>query len=84
MINSTDRHLIGKNLKLKCISSATIKIDTVAVKHGGDLFLSMPRSILIRGQASAIVLGEKACQNVMSTKHLDGSSKVDAIELSDF
>jgi hypothetical protein len=84
MINSTDRHLIGKNLKLRSVFFCNDKD-----RHGccqtcfGDLFLSMPR-YTNQGQASAIVLGEKASQNVMSTKHLDGSSKVDAIELSDF
>lgn len=83
-IDKKDRHLIGKELNLRSVFFCKHPD-----RHGccstcfGDLYLSTPR-MTNQGQASAIILGEKASQNVMSTKHLDGSSKVDAIELSDF
>ena len=83
-IGKNDRHLIGKELKLRSLFFCKHPD-----RHGccatcfGDLFLSTPK-YTNQGQTSAIVLGEKASQNVMSTKHLDGSSKVDAIELSEF
>lgn len=82
--NRTDRHLIGKELKIRSLFFCRHPD-----RHGccatcfGDLHLSTPR-MTNQGQTSAIILGEKASQNVMSTKHLDGSSKVDPIELSDF
>lgn len=83
-IAKSDRHLIGKELKIR--SPLFCKDPD---RHGccstcfGDLYHSIPK-FTNQGHASSIILGEKASQNVMSTKHLDGSSKVDALELSDF
>jgi hypothetical protein len=48
----------------------------------GDLALSIPRGTNI-GFVAATVLCEIMSQNVLSTKHLDGSSTVDAVELSE-
>lgn len=49
----------------------------------GDLALSVPRGTNI-GHVSATALCEQASQRVLSVKHEDGSSSVDAIELSEF
>lgn len=83
-VTKTDRHLIGKDLKIRSVLFCKLRDrHSCCSTCFGDLYLSMPK-YTNQGHASSIILGEKASQNVMSTKHLDGSSKVDAIELSDF
>ena len=49
----------------------------------GDLALSVPKGTNI-GHVSATALCEQASQRVLSVKHEDGSSSVDAIELSEY
>lgn len=83
-IKSDDRHLIGKTIKmrsaLKCNHPDHYGVCSTCF---GKLADSIPSQTNI-GAVSATVLGEKITQNVLSTKHLDGSSKVDGVEFTEY
>lgn len=82
-ITRADRHLIGKTLKIRSILFCQLHDNHSRCSTCfGNLFLSIPKHTN-QGHLSSTILGEKASQNVMSTKHLDGSSKIDDIELSE-
>lgn len=83
-VKSSDRHLIGQEVNFRSVLYCQHKDNYGCCSTCfGDLFLSIPEDTN-QGHVSSTILGEKASQNVMSTKHLDGSSKVDTIELNDY
>lgn len=83
-IKEGDRHLVGEVLNLRtpfgCIHPHR---QTVCETCYGETAYSIPHGT-IPGQVAAISIGEKVSQLVLSTKHVDGSSKVDDINLGDF
>lgn len=83
-IRKKDRHLIGKSLKIRSV----IKCEHpdhygVCQVCYGKLADSHPENTNI-GHLASIVVGEKTSQNVLSTKHLDMSTRVDEFILDDF
>jgi hypothetical protein len=83
-ISSTDQHLAGQILQLRtpfgCIHPDR---QTVCEACYGELSHSIPDGT-VPGHIAAISIGEKTSQLVLSTKHVDGSSKVDDIDLGEF
>ncbi len=83
-VRETDRQLIGSIIKLrsslKCRHPDSYGICSTCF---GTLANSIPKFTNM-GHISATVMCEKISQNVLSTKHLDGSSKVDDFIISDF
>lgn len=83
-ITPNDRHLIGKIIKirsvLKCHHPDPYGVCEVCF---GALSDSIPDNTNL-GHASVTVMCEKISQNVLSTKHLDGSSKVDDFIIGEF
>lgn len=83
-INLNDKHLIGRTLKLRtvihCCHPDPYGICSTCF---GELALSVPENTNI-GQMCCTSLAQKSSQNVLSVKHLDGSSVVDGIILSSF
>lgn len=82
-IRKDDRHLVGNLLELrsalKCKHSDSYG---VCEKCYGKIAESLPEGTNI-GHFSSTNVGEKISQSVLSVKHLDGSSKVDDLEISD-
>lgn len=83
-ISRSDRHLVGKTVQLRSVFYCK-HTDNFGVCSTcfGDLSLSVP-NWTNQGHVSSTILGERASQNVLSTKHLDGSSKVDEIEIGEY
>lgn len=81
MIKKTDKHLIGKTLKLRSVLHCSHK-DPYGVCSTcfGELSFSVPRNTNL-GQYTSTSLASKSSQNVLSTKHLDGSSSIESITL---
>tara|TARA_B100000700_G_scaffold154615_2_gene171611 strand:- start:10157 stop:12112 length:1956 start_codon:yes stop_codon:yes gene_type:complete len=83
-IKKGDRHLVGQVINLRtpfgCVHPDR---QTVCEKCFGETAYSIPWNT-IPGQVAAISIGEKVSQLVLSTKHVDGSSKVDSIDLGEF
>lgn len=84
VLKRTDRHLVGKTLQLRTLRYCR---DTdpagVCSTCFGDLALSIPRKTNL-GHVCATALCEETSQRILSTKHLDGSSAVDDIILTDY
>lgn len=82
-IGPTDHHLIGQTLQLRtpfgCIHPDR---QTVCETCYGQLAHSIPDGT-VPGHIAAISIGEKTSQLVLATKHVDGSSKVDDIDLGE-
>ena len=82
IIGIDDTHLIGKTLKIRsvnhCMCPDPIGICSVCF---GQLSLSVTEGSNI-GQMCSTSLAQKSSQKVLSVKHLDGSSVVDGIILS--
>lgn len=83
-IKSSDTHLIGRTLKIRmaihCQHPDPYGICSTCF---GELSYSVPEHTNI-GQMCCTSLAQKSSQNVLSVKHLDGSSIVDRISLSDY
>lgn len=83
-IAADDRHLYGKMVQLrsvlKCHHSDPYGVCSTCF---GSLADNVPDHTNI-GHVSVTVMCEKISQNVLSTKHLDGSSKVDEFEVSEY
>lgn len=81
-IKGSDKHLIGSLIKirsvLKCKHTDTYGVCSTCF---GSISYSIPANSNI-GHIAATVMGEKISQKVLSTKHLDGSSKVDDFQVS--
>ena len=82
-IRSSDTHLIGKTLKLRTVIHCGHP-DPYGICSAcfGEMSYSVPESTNI-GQMCCTSLAQKSSQSVLSVKHLDGSSIVDGISLSD-
>jgi hypothetical protein len=82
-ISPTDRSLEGQILQLRtpfgCIDPDR---QTVCEVCYGQLAHSIPDGT-VPGHLAAISIGEKTSQLVLSTKHVDGSSSVDDIDLGE-
>lgn len=83
-ISKKDRHLVGRTVQVRsalyCNHEDKFGVCSTCF---GDLSLSVP-NWTNQGHVSSTILGERASQNVLSTKHLDGSSKVDEIEIGEY
>lgn len=82
-ISSKDHHLEGQTLNLRtpfgCVHPDRQAVCEVCY---GEMGYSIPRGTVL-GHVSAIAIGEKTSQLVLSTKHVDGSSNVDEIDLGE-
>lgn len=83
-IRSDDRHLIGRSLKIRSVFDCLLKDrEGVCATCFGELALSVP-GVTNLGHLCATQLCEKVSQAVLSTKHLDQSSTVDQLPLSEY
>lgn len=83
-IKPNDRSLVGKKLKIRSAFDCRLKDrEGVCATCFGELALSIPGLTNI-GHLCATQLCEMVSQAVLSTKHLDQSSSVDELPLSDF
>ena len=84
IIRANDTHLAGKVLQLrsvlKCKHSDAYGVCTTCF---GELSDSIPLKTNI-GHVSVTLMCENISQNVLSIKHIDGSSKVDDFYISEF
>lgn len=82
-LSESDTHLVGKYINVRtpfgCQHSDRQGICEVCY---GAMYYSIPRDTS-PGHMAAISIGKKTSQKVLSTKHLDGSSKVDEINLGE-
>lgn len=83
-ISRDDRHLVGRVVQmrsvLKCHHPDAYGVCSTCF---GSLAHSVPNETNI-GHVSVTVMCEMISQNVLSTKHLDSSSKVDEFEIGEF
>jgi hypothetical protein len=83
-LKSTDQHLVGKTLNLRTpFGCKHNDRQTVCETCFGQTAFSIPRATNL-GHVSAIALGEKVSQLVLSTKHVDGSSQVDEVNIGEY
>lgn len=82
LVTPDSKHLIDQTIKIRstmhCRETDQYKVCSTCF---GTLSLSIPDNTNL-GYVSSGILGEKGSQNVMGTKHLDGSSKTDDFEIS--
>lgn len=84
IIHEDSIHLIGQDLKLRSVFYCNHPDrEGCCSACFGDLALSIPQGTNV-GHVCATALCEQSSQIIMSTKHLDGSSTVDDIELSEY
>lgn len=82
-IGPKDIHLEGQTLNLRTPFGCTHPDrQTVCEVCYGEMGYSVPKNTVL-GHVSAIAIGEKTSQLVLSTKHVDGSSNVDDIDLGE-
>ena len=80
-IQINDHHLVGQTVELRTVFGCQIEDrQSVCSTCYGQNAYSIPRQTSV-GQVAATALGEKISQLVLSIKHVDGSSKVEDIEL---
>lgn len=83
-ISRKDKHLIGKVINMRSIfGCAHPDKYGVCATCFGEISRSIPAGTVL-GHVSSTVLCEKISQIVLSTKHLDGTSKVDRIFIEEF
>lgn len=83
-ISPSDRHLIGKTIQLRSILDCQLPDPNgCCATCFGDIALNIPGYTNV-GHVSASVLGELITQNLLSTKHLERSSTVVELPLTDF
>lgn len=77
------RHLIGKLIQMRSVLKCQHPDHYgVCSKCFGELAVAIPYGTNL-GHVCTTVMCEKISQNVLSTKHLDGSSKVDDFDISE-
>lgn len=83
-VMENDRSIIGKTIELRSPTKCH-HADSYGVCEAcyGRIADSIPAGTNV-GHVSSTKLGDKITQAVLSTKHLDGSAKVDDMEISDF
>jgi hypothetical protein len=80
-IKEGDKHLIGRQLKLRTIMHCHHEDPVGACSTCvGELATFVPKGSNL-GHAACVTLASKSSQNVMSVKHNDGNSDVDSIIL---
>lgn len=83
-ISANDKHLIGKTIRMRSvIHCAHPDPYGICATCFGELSKSVPEGTNI-GQMCCTSLAQKSSQNVLSVKHLDGSSVVEGIVLNDY
>lgn len=82
-LKPTDKHLVGKNLQMRTIMYCEHPDQYgVCSRCYGEIAYNVPARTNL-GHVGATVTGEKGSQHIMSTKHHDGTSNVEDIELSE-
>ena len=82
MVRPTDRHLVGRTLKLRsAIHCAHHDPYGICMTCFGELSLSVPAHTNI-GHMCCTSMTQKSSQNVLSVKHLDGSSVVEGVTVA--
>lgn len=82
ILRSSDKHLIGKTLKLRSVlHCAHPDPYGICSTCFGELSLSVPESTNI-GHMCCTSMTQESSQKVLSVKHLDGSSAVESLEIS--
>lgn len=81
VIKGDEEHLIGKRILMRSVLGC-IHPDPagICMTCYGELGLSIPRGTNL-GQVSAISMGDKITSSVLSTKHLDSTSRVEKFHL---
>lgn len=83
-IRESDRHLVGKMVKVRSVFDCRLDDrEGVCATCFGELASSIP-GITNVGHLCATQLCEMVSQSVLSTKHLDHSSTVDELPLTDY
>lgn len=81
VLQGNEEHLCGKRIQLRsvigCVHPDAAGICSVCY---GELSLSIPRGTNL-GQVSAVSMGDKITSSVLSTKHLDSTSRVEKFHL---
>lgn len=81
-IRASDRHLVGKTLKIRSVTHCAHPDPYgVCATCFGELSLSVPAGTNL-GQMCCTSLAQKSSQNVLSVKHLDGSSMVESAQVA--
>lgn len=82
-IKATDKHLIGKMLKMRTVAHCASK-DQYGICRVcyGELFKAIPRNTNV-GAMNSASMAQKISQNVMSTKHYDANALIEVITLWD-
>lgn len=82
-VHSKDFHLEGQTLNLRTPFGCTHPDrQSICEICYGEMGYSIPKGT-VPGHVAAIAIGEKTSQLVLSTKHVDGSSNVDEIDLGE-
>ncbi len=81
-IKVTDKHLIGKTIKMRSVVAGCQHPDPYGVCEVcfGETAISIPRNSNV-GHAACVNMTGVVGQSILSTKHLDGSSTVEGIVL---
>lgn len=83
-IKPEERHLIGKQIHMRTVFGCRHPDPYgVCATCLGEIAFNIPRDTNL-GHVSTTVMCQDGSQQVLSTKHLDGSAAVDEIELSEF
>lgn len=78
------RSLVGQTVLMRTVFKCLVNDRSgVCAECMGDLAWQIPEGTNL-GHVSATVMCEEVSQNVLSTKHLDGSSTVDEMELTEY
>lgn len=83
VLSSQDTHLGGKTIYIRTPFGCILENrQSVCSTCCGQSTLSIPRGTNV-GHVAAIAIGERIAQLVLSLKHVEGSSKVDAVDLDE-
>lgn len=85
VIKASDHHLFEKTIRLRSVVAGCSHPDPhgVCMTCFGELGVSVPERSNI-GHMCTTTMTQQSSQSVLSVKHLDGSSVVDGITLTDF
>lgn len=82
VVKKTDTHLIGQTIKMRSVVAGCNHPDPYGVCSVcyGEVALSVPANTNL-GQIACVIMTAILGQNILSTKHFDGSSAVEGIVL---
>lgn len=85
IVRLSDKHLIGKTIKLRSVVAGCMHPDPNGVCEVcfGESSLSVPEKTNL-GHATCVSMTEKISQIVLSAKHLDTSANIEGISLKPF